>query len=61
MDGSYAGVRGRVIKLGSLREQRRSARVFACDPDDGRPAMAVADFSRVWDGYILTVCREEKP
>ncbi len=31
------------------------------DPDRGRLAMAVADFSKIWDGHILTVCQEGKP
>ena len=36
-------------------------RVEFTDPDRGRLAMAVADFTNIWDGYILTVCQEGKP
>ena len=61
MDRSYVGVRERVIKLGPLREERRSARAFACDTDKGRLAPAVGYFASICDAYILTVCQEGKP
>jgi len=36
-------------------------RVEFTDPDRGRLAMGIADFSKIWDGHILTVCQEGKP
>jgi tetratricopeptide (TPR) repeat protein len=38
----------------------RPERVEFTDPDRGRLQMTVADFSKIWDGYILTVGREGK-